>query len=111
MAHPADRTSAYDPVMFRHVVLLTFTDEATDDRVDQVISELHSLPSEIPEIRGYQVGRDAGLAEGNSHVVVVADFDDRDGYLVYRDHPAHQRVIAERVRPMLASRAAIQHPV
>ena len=31
-----------------------------------------------------------------------------DDYLVYRDHPAHLAVIAERIRPILGSRAAAQ---
>ena len=39
----------------------------------------------------------------------LADFDDVDGYLVYRDHPDHQAVIRERIRPILADRAAVQH--
>ena len=41
--------------------------------------------------------------------MVVADFDDVDGYLVYRDHPDHQAVIQELIRPILAARAAVQH--
>ena len=71
---------------------------------------LRALPAQIPEIRSYRVGVDAGLAaQGNSDLVVVADFDDVAGYLVYRDHPVHQDVIAQRIRPILASRAAVQH--
>ena len=42
---------------------------------------------------------------------MVADFDDADGYRVYRDHPAHVAVIAERIRPILAGRAAVQYVI
>ena len=49
------------------------------------------------------------MNEGNYDLVVVADFDDVDGYLVYRDHPDHQAVIAEHIRPILADRAAVQY--
>ena len=45
---------------------------------------------------------------GNADFAVVADFDDAAGYLVYRDDPAHRRIIAEYLRPILASRAAVQ---
>ena len=55
------------------------------------------------------IGSDARVNEGNFDLVVVADFDDVDGYLVYRDHPEHQAVIRERIRPILADRAAVQH--
>jgi hypothetical protein len=39
---------------------------------------------------------------------VVADFASIDAYLAYRDHPAHQAVLADRIRPILAARAAVQ---
>ena len=40
---------------------------------------------------------------------VVADFDDVAGYVTYRDDPEHQRIIAELIRPHLASRVAAQY--
>jgi uncharacterized protein with GYD domain len=96
--------------MFRHVVLLTWNDTATAAERQAVVDGLTALPAAIPEIRSYQVGVDAGLAPvGNSDLVVVADFDDQAGYMAYRDHPVHQDVIARCIRPILASRAAVQH--
>ena len=59
----------------RHVVLLTF-DESCD--VDELVATLRELPAAIPELRRYVVGADAGLAEGNATVAVVADVDDED---------------------------------
>ena len=49
--------------------------------------------------------------EGNFDFVVVADFHDLDDYLVYRDHPMHQAVIAERIRDHIAERAAVQYDI
>ncbi len=95
--------------MFRHVSALTFSADATEEQVDEVVAALLELPSQIPQLRSYVVGRDAGLAEGNADLVIVADCDDVDGYLAYRDHPVHQQVLAERIRPILAARTAIQH--
>src|SRR5262245_1241468 len=95
--------------MFRHVVLLQWTAEATDAQRAAVVDALRLLPGAIPEIRQYDIGVDARVNEGNFDLVVVADFDDIDGYLVYRDHPQHQAVIAELMRPILAARAALQH--
>jgi hypothetical protein len=96
--------------VFRHVVMLRWNDTATADERRAVRDGLESLPPAIPEIRSYRVGVDAGLVpEGNSDLVIVADFDDVAGYRVYRDHPAHQEVIARLIRPILASRAAVQH--
>jgi hypothetical protein len=90
----------------RHIVLLTLADDCD---VDGVVDALRGLPAQIPELRSYVVGRDAGLAEGNATVAVVADLDDAAAWATYRDHPAHQQVIAERIRPWLVARTAVQH--
>jgi len=96
--------------MFRHVVMLSWVDTAADEDRRAARDALETLPPAIPEIRSYRVGVDAGLApEGNSDLVVVADFDDLAGYVLYRDHPTHQDVIARFIRPILAARAAVQH--
>ena len=92
----------------RHVVTFVFVDDATDEQIAAVTEALETLPGLIPEIRDYRVGRDAGINEGNQQYAVVADFENVDDYLVYRDHPAHLAVIAERIRPILGSRAAVQ---
>ena len=95
--------------MFRHVVMLRWKPDATPADRFAVHAGLSELPSRIPEIRSYTVGTDAHVNEGNFDLVLVADFDDVDGYLVYRDHPAHQAVLRERIVPILAERAAVQH--
>lgn len=95
--------------MFRHVVLLRWIPDATAEQRAAVESGLAELPSLIPELRSYVFGADAHVNEGNFDLAVVADFDDFDGYLVYRDHPDHVAVLTERIRPILAERAAVQH--
>jgi len=98
--------------MFRHISLLRWTDDSTPEQRAAVLSGLRDLPGAIPEIRSYTLGVDAGLAaEGNSDLAIVADFDDVDSYVVYRDHPVHQDLIARLIRPILASRAALQHEI
>ncbi|MBA2497204.1 MAG: Dabb family protein [Acidimicrobiia bacterium] len=93
---------------FRHIALLTFA-PGTD--VDAIAEALHALPAQIPELRHYDVGRDAGLAADNADLAVVAVCDDRAGYEAYRDHPAHLAVIAEHIAPHLIARTALQHPL
>jgi len=96
---------------FRHVVTFQFHEDATDDQIAAVTRGLETLPGLIPEIAEYRVGPDAGINEGNQDYAVVADFGSVDDYLVYRDHPAHLGVIAEHIRPILASRAAVQYMI
>lgn len=94
--------------MIRHIVLFTWTDEATDAQKDAVTQELRKLPDLIPQIRAYTVGPDAGINQGNKEYAVVADFDSAEDYLIYRDHPDHQAIIAARIKPIVATRAAVQ---
>ena len=95
--------------MFRHVVLLRWKPEATPEQRAAVETGLAALPGLIPQIRGYTIGTDARVNEGNYDLVVVADFDTVDGYFSYRDNADHQAVIREHIAPILAERAAVQH--
>ena len=64
----------------------------------------------VDSIRAYHVGPDAGVNPGKNYdFAVVADFDDADGYLAYRDHPAHRAVVENYVEPIVARRAYVQY--
>jgi hypothetical protein len=95
--------------MIRHVVLLEFDPSTSDEHVDLVVERLRELPSLVPTIRAYTIGRDLRLADANAHLAVSGDFDDVDGYIAYRDDPSHRAIIDELILPHLASRAAVQH--
>jgi hypothetical protein len=94
--------------VIRHVVCLTWKVDTTDEAVEAVRAALVELPGQIPEIRDYAVGSDLGVVDGNAHFAIVADFDDVDAWRRYQRHPAHEAVLAERIRPILAARAAVQ---
>jgi Stress responsive A/B Barrel Domain len=94
--------------MMRHVVLLTWQDGTTQEQEDAVSTALATLPPLMRGLRGYSFGSDERLAEGNAGFAIVADFDDRDAYLAYRDHPVHQEVMKTAIRPILKSRMAAQ---
>ncbi|HXZ76530.1 MAG TPA: Dabb family protein [Streptosporangiaceae bacterium] len=95
--------------MFRHVVLFTWTEDATEAQKHALAGELRKLPSVIDAIRLYHVGPDAGLNPGNFDFAVVADFDDADGYTAYRDHPVHREIVEKYVNPIVTRRAAVQY--
>ena len=97
---------------FTHVVMFTWTgDAAVDPAVaDGITESLRRFVAEadLPGLRSYACGRDAGLAAGNAEFACVAVFDDVDAYAVYRDHPEHRRIIEEQIRPYVAQRTAVQ---
>ena len=95
--------------MIRHVVAFRFNDTADADAKARIEAGLEALPGQIPEIRRYEYGPDAGLAEGNFDFVVVADFDDEAAYGRYAAHAAHQDLIRDHIRPAIAERVAVQY--
>jgi hypothetical protein len=95
--------------MLRHVVAFRFADGTTEEDRVRIIDGLRALPGRIPEIRRYAFGPDLGLAEGNFDFAVVADFDDREAYERYAQHDAHQALLREQIRPVLADRVAVQY--
>jgi Stress responsive A/B Barrel Domain len=83
--------------------------EATEEQKQQVAAGLRRLPALLPVLRAYHVGPDLGLAGGNFEFAVVADFDDLEGYRVYRDNPEHREIIGKFIQPIAAQRAAVQY--
>jgi hypothetical protein len=88
--------------------MFNFKDGTTDDQIDAVSAALHRLPEAIPQIRSYRFGRDLGLREDNFAFVVTADFDSVEDFVVYRDHPDHQKAIVEHIAGIADTRAAVQ---
>ena len=95
--------------MFRHVVLFNWTQEATSEQKARVSAELGRLPGLIPSLRAYHFGANAGVNPGAWDFAVVADCDDLDGYLAYRDNPEHRAIIEKHIAPIIAQRAATQY--
>ena len=80
-----------------------------DEQEYAIVTALRELPGAISEIENYEVGVDAGLAEGNSTLAIVGDFASVSDYEVYRDHPAHQAVINDLILEFISGRSAVQH--
>ena len=94
--------------MFRHVVMFRFADDTTDEQKEAMRAGLRRLPEIIPEILSYRFGDDAGLRDDNFDFAVTADFEDVDSFVSYRDHPDHQKAIADLIAPIVTARAAVQ---
>jgi hypothetical protein len=88
--------------------MFRWVEGTTPEQIRSVTEHLNTLPGAIGEIARYEHGADAGINAGNFDYVVVADFATDDDYLVYRDHPVHQRVIVEVIAPLIATRSAVQ---
>ncbi len=94
--------------MIRHIVVFTWSEGADAETRARSVAALRRLPEDVGGMTALTVGEDAGLTEGNAHAVLVADFPDADAFRRYAQHPAHQAILAEHIRPHLAARSAVQ---
>jgi len=94
--------------MLRHIVLLTLTDAAGDEELTAIEDGLNGLPAIIPELRAYSIERDLGISDGNATIAIVGDFADEAAYRAYAEHPVHLQVNADKIRPFVQSRSAVQ---
>lgn len=94
--------------MIMHLVTFTWRPETTNDDVVAVIEGLTSLPEQIPELVSYNFGPDLGLHEGNADFAVAAVVESPEALLAYVDHPEHVRILNEFIRPLIATRQAVQ---
>jgi hypothetical protein len=97
--------------MIRHVVLFAWVPEATDEQKQQVAEELRTLPPLMTGLRAFDAGPSARIVEGNFDFAVVADFDDAQSYLAYRNHPAHRAVVDQVITPIVRERASVQYEI
>jgi hypothetical protein len=91
-----------------HVALFTWKPGTSDAQVEELRVALAALPGQIEEIRSYRLGADAGVSVGNDRFGVIAEFDDLDAYTRYASDARHRDVIDRLLKPILATRHAVQ---
>jgi hypothetical protein len=94
--------------MIRHMVLFGWNEHAKSEDKKRAYDELATLPDLVPSVRAFALGFDVRVNEGNYDFAVTADFDNVNGYLAYRDDPAHRAIVSAYILPVTARRAAVQ---
>jgi hypothetical protein len=97
--------------MIRHVVVFTWLAEATAEQKAEAQAALVTLPPLMKGLRSYTYGPDLGLRAGNADFAIVADFDDLESYIAYRENPVHQDIITRLIVPIAAERRAVQFEI
>ncbi len=95
--------------MIRHVVVFTWSEDADAERRAATLAALRGLEQDVGGMTSLVVADDAGFSPGNADTVLIADFPDVEAYSRYAADPVHQAVLAEHVRPFLATRSAVQY--
>ncbi len=91
---------------FTHVVTFKWRDGDFNDR--GIADALRGLVARVDGVHNYLCGSDVGLTPDAYDFAVVGTFNDRASFIAYRDHPEHQRILAEMIVPNLQSRTVVQ---
>ncbi len=79
--------------MIRHIVLIRFRPEVTEDAIAALFSELDAIRTVVPGVLATAAGRSEspeGIERGYLHGFTV-DFDGWDALAAYQAHPDHLR--------------------
>ena len=90
-----------------HCVAFTWRPDTSAAAIEAVRAGLAALRRNLG-LADYRFGEDLGLGDGNADFAVIARFSSADAWRSYMNHPEHQRLIADQVRPILATRVAFQ---
>jgi hypothetical protein len=94
--------------MFHHMVMFRFRAGTDSRQIDEITKGLATLPREIGVLVAYRYGPDVGITEGSWDYGVAADFAAEADYDDYSSHPAHIRVVEERIKPFTEEIARVQ---
>jgi hypothetical protein len=92
--------------MLKHVVLMKFKEGITDAEISALEQGLGALPAKIPEIKGFQFGRDVVHSERSYDFALVSDFENLEAMQRYQVNPEHVPVVGL-VRSLSASILAV----
>lgn len=85
--------------MIRHIVLIRFKDDVTEQKVSDLFAELHQIEGKLTGLLSITSGKSESpekIERGYMHGF-VADFADWEALQAYQDHPMHQALGAKLV--------------
>ena len=95
--------------MFRHIVLVRWSAESSEEQRGAARAALETLPSLISEIRAARFGSNVGSGPNHHDFAVVMDFDDRDAFRRYIQHEAHRAYVDGPAKAAVGALAVLQH--
>lgn len=96
--------------MLKHVVFMKFKPTATEAAIADMEAALRKLPGAIPEIKGYDFGRDIIHSERSYDFALVSTFDDLESMKRYQVHPDHV-VVLGKVKELCESILAVDFEI
>src|SRR5690242_8235352 len=95
-------------MVLRHIVLMKTPDGADRQFLEPMHVAVAELARAVPEVLASSGGFDASGKGENFDYAIIFDFADAQAYERYRVHPAHQKFIADFMRPNPMEKVRIQ---
>ena len=89
--------------LLRHVVLFKFKEDASEEKIDEIVTAFTALPDKIDAIHDFEWGEEnspENLSKGLTHCFLVT-FKSEEDRATYLPHPAHQEFV-KLVKPVVA---------
>ena len=97
--------------MVEHILLMRWTEEASEEAIDNALTELRGLKSKISGIVDLSVGANfSERAKGYTHGLVIR-FADRAALDAYFPHAEHQRVVQNFISPIRADTLILDYEI
>lgn len=94
--------------MIRHLVFFKFKPGTGEDQISDLETRLGALPAIIPEIKGYEFGRDIVRSERSHDFALYSTFENLETMKRYQNHPRHLAAL-ELIKEICADIRAVDY--
>ncbi|NEO41073.1 MAG: Dabb family protein [Moorea sp. SIOASIH] len=98
--------------MIEHIILFKWKEDASADAIALAMNGLLAMKDQIPEIVELSCGENFSplRSKGFQHALRV-QLVNRDALSTYADHPAHQEVVQNYIKPIQGDIIAVDYEV
>jgi hypothetical protein len=96
---------------FRHLLMIKFGRDVTGEQKQALADGLAKMPQIMDFIRRYEFGPDLALSDDTFDFGLVADFDSEEDWRTYSNHPDHQLLVHNLVKPVADQLVRVQYEV
>jgi hypothetical protein len=91
-----------------HLVTFRWKSDVTQADVVSLCDQLRNLGPQVPGLRAFEFGINAGLRPGTGDFGIVAVMETAEDLHAYMEHPEHKKIVREWTERMSAARIPVQ---
>ena len=89
--------------MIYHAVYFKWKNDAPKEKINDAVRSLNSLKGIVPSILEIQVGENFSDRSGGYTHALISKFRSKEHLDQYQTHPEHQKVVTEKIKPIVES--------